>query len=381
VDLSQDTPVSAPAPLPDSAVFDAVPEPPNNPWLSPEQVTDPADTPVPVTETWLPSGESAPPVINQEYAEPVPEAVPQPVEPAPAALAEPPAEPVVPVAAPEPGPNAVTAVINQPPVAEPTLVEQTLMGQAVSADTQIGEPQVVPMPTPESLYRPETPAGGFDLGAVTTPMTTPLPGAAVPTAGIPAAAPTPVAPTAVIPDPALQETLAGQREARERALGNVVPDDEDVELDELPQRDNDRFAGSFALFLLRVVIAAILGVRGVQVVFNIPQTAQVFTDLGVPQGSIFAWVLGGLLLLFALMILLGFGTRVAGVLVAALGIATLAMLRWGPFSPFIAGEAGFIGDFDLLVTVIGIVFLLLGSGGWGVDAAMRHGRAKRKLYS
>jgi uncharacterized membrane protein YphA (DoxX/SURF4 family) len=386
---SWDSPALSPA-EPESLGSVSSPSEPVNPWGDP---TPPVENQV-FTVPMAPDHDDDLPTAAVDFGaatQTVPQAdaattafAPPPAQPEPEPitpfLAEP--TPTEPVAAPE-STAATTPLAPAPepavPAVEPTLVEQTLMQRAITPETlaqiPVTEPKVIPLPDPsaESLYRPPSP---------TVPMPTPpAPDAATPGFDLGAVATAPASALSAAAAPSFQDTLAGQREARERALGNVVTDDEDVAVDEIPQRDNDRFAGSFALFLLRLVLAAIVGVRGVQVVFHTSETAKVLEDLRVPEPTIFAWVLGGLLLLIALMSLLGFGARVAGFLVAALGICSLVFLRWGAFSPFLEGTAGFIGDFDLLVTVVGIVFLLLGSGGWGIDAAMRHGRQKRKLYS
>jgi len=171
-----------------------------------------------------------------------------------------------------------------------------------------------------------------------------------------------------------------ERAARERALGKVPPTADDVALPP-PERDrNDRFIPSIGLFLLRIALAAILGVRGVQVLFNIDATTAWLTDHHVPQADVVVWALAFVLLVIALMLVFGLGTRAAGLLTAAMAIALLVFVRWGYSSVFVDGQAGFTGDWDALVAAIGIALLCLGSGGWAIDAAMRYSRAKRKLY-
>ena len=173
---------------------------------------------------------------------------------------------------------------------------------------------------------------------------------------------------------------AQEKAARQKALGTVPVTDDDVALPP-PERDhNDRFLGSIALFLLRVVLAAMLGVRGVQVLFEIDGTTSWLTDHHVPQASIVVWALGIGLIIIAALLLIGFGVRLASIVITALAVAMLVWVQWGYTNVFVQGQAGFIGDLDLLVAAAGATLAFLGSGGWAIDAAMRYDRAKRRQY-
>ena len=166
-----------------------------------------------------------------------------------------------------------------------------------------------------------------------------------------------------------------ERAARARALGAVPPAEDDDEVPDPPSRaDNDRFAGSFGLFLLRLVLTAYLSVRGVQVLFNVQGTATWLSSERVPHADIFAWVLGIVLLICSLMLLLGLGTRTASVVIALLTIALLVFVRWGYAALFTQGQAGFLGETDVLIAGIALALVFLGSGGWAIDGVMRHNR-------
>ncbi|MDN5985654.1 MAG: hypothetical protein L0H88_08035 [Propionibacterium sp.] len=43
-----------------------------------------------------------------------------------------------------------------------------------------------------------------------------------------------------------------------------------------------------------------------------------------------------------------------------------------------AGTAGFSGDIELLLAGIGLVFLLVGAGGWSLEGGIRRSRVRRK---
>jgi len=171
-----------------------------------------------------------------------------------------------------------------------------------------------------------------------------------------------------------------ERAARAKALGTVEVSEDDVTVPPPERHINDRFIGSVGLALIRLVLAAVLGVRGIQVLWNIPATTTWLEDRSIPYAAPIAWALGALLVIITLLLILGFGVRLAGLLTAALAISMLVFVQWGYANPFVAGQAGFTGDWDVMVAGVGLALFCLGSGGWAVDAAMRFNRAKRKQY-
>ena len=56
----------------------------------------------------------------------------------------------------------------------------------------------------------------------------------------------------------------------------------------------------------------------------------------------------------------------------------LAFVMWGPWSPFVPGQPGFLGEFELLLAAVGLLFLLVGAGGWSVDRSFRSARQRDK---
>jgi len=168
-----------------------------------------------------------------------------------------------------------------------------------------------------------------------------------------------------------------ERVARAKALGAIDAPDEEVWAPEPPEKGhNDKFAGSLGLLFLRLVLAAYLSVRGIQILFDIPGTTNWLTDHHVPQGKLAAWALGIVLLLCTLMLVLGLWTRAASIIVAVLTISTLVFIQWGYASIFTSGQPGFVGDSDLLVAGSALALIFLGSGGWAADGVMRLNRAK-----
>jgi len=171
-----------------------------------------------------------------------------------------------------------------------------------------------------------------------------------------------------------------ERQARAKALGTVAVSDDDVEVAPPERHPNDKFLGSLGLFLIRIVLVALLGVRGVQVVSHIGATEDWLTNYHIPQPTLVAWLLGAVLIIVALLLLVGFGTRLAGLLTAAVAVLVLVFIRWGYAPVLVSGQAGFVGDWDVVVAGVGLAVFCLGSGGWAIDAAMRFNRAKRKQY-
>jgi uncharacterized membrane protein YphA (DoxX/SURF4 family) len=172
---------------------------------------------------------------------------------------------------------------------------------------------------------------------------------------------------------------AARREARSVALAATAP----VPLAApepviIHKRTNDKFWGSVGLFLLRLVLAAILAVRGLNILTDIPAAQAQFAQTVIPYPSIMAIVTGVAALLIALSLILGLLTRVAGLGIALIGGGALAFVQWGNWSPFIAGRPGFLGDYELLLTAVGILLLCIGAGGWSLDRSVRAGRERNK---
>lgn len=184
--------------------------------------------------------------------------------------------------------------------------------------------------------------------------------------------------------PTQEEILAAERAerkaARDKALGNV-PRSPEVELAPLPQvRTTDKFLGSLGLFLLRVIVAGIFGLRGIQHLTNLADTNSLIANTWLADyldPAVFAIVLGAAELLIALALVLGLLVRVAGFGVTAISVLALAFVLWGATSPFVE-KFGFTGEYELLLAGVGLLFMTLGGGGWAVDRSFRKSRQARK---
>ncbi len=137
------------------------------------------------------------------------------------------------------------------------------------------------------------------------------------------------------------------------------------------QRTNDKFFGSLGLFLLRLIVAAIMGVHGANKLMNLPAAVEMLQSTILPSPNILAIVIGSAEVAIAIALVFGLLTRVAGLGVALVAGGALAFVQWGNWSPFKPGEAGFTGELELLLVGVGLLFLLVGGGGWSVDRGFR----------
>ena len=170
-----------------------------------------------------------------------------------------------------------------------------------------------------------------------------------------------------------------RREARATALAAAAPVPQVApEPVIVHKRTNDKFWGSVGLFLLRLVLAAILAVRGLNLLTDIPAAQAMFAKTLIPYPGIMAIVTGIAALLIALSLILGLFTRLAGLGIALIGGGALAFVYWGSWSPFVAGRPGFLGDYELLLTAVGVLLLCIGAGGWSLDHSIRAGRERNK---
>lgn len=197
-----------------------------------------------------------------------------------------------------------------------------------------------------------------------------------------AAAPA-VAPTAVMEVPAepteeerkLAAERAARREAREAAL--AAPDARPEPIPEpvvVTRRTTDRFLGAFSLFLVRLVVAAIMAVHGLAFVTDPVAAQELFATTIIPEPALMATITGFASLAIAVALVFGLLTRVAGLGVLLIAGGALTFVLWGNWSPFVAGRAGFVGELELLLAVVGLLFLCVGGGGFSLDRSFRKSR-------
>ncbi len=171
------------------------------------------------------------------------------------------------------------------------------------------------------------------------------------------------------------QQLRAEKEARDQRLGLVATSEANAlrEAPPAPRRGVGGF-GSFGLLVLRLVVAAILGIVGYQILSDIDATTELLSRTLIPEPRTVAWVLGFALAVMAVLLVIGMAVRVVGLLLTVIAIGSLVFIRWGSFSIFVEGVEGFIGDKDLLLAAVGILFFSLGGGKAGVDGAISASR-------
>ena len=131
--------------------------------------------------------------------------------------------------------------------------------------------------------------------------------------------------------------LRADKEARNQRLGLVQTSDANAVRDPSPvRRRGVGHFGSFGLFVLRLVTAAIIGVVGYQVLSDIDATAEFLGATLLPEPRLVAWIVGFGLAVLAVLLVIGLAVRVAGLLLAVVAVGSLVFIRWGQFSPFVA---------------------------------------------
>lgn len=138
----------------------------------------------------------------------------------------------------------------------------------------------------------------------------------------------------------------------------------------------DRFNGAVALFILRLVTAAVAAVHGLQKLLNLGGTRDFFgqTQIPYPEWAALATSIGEVLIAGALLI--GLLVRVAGFGLLVISVGALVFVQWAPFTFLQDGVTGFVGEKELLLAAVGLLFLLLGGGGWGADRMFRSAKSK-----
>jgi putative oxidoreductase len=168
-----------------------------------------------------------------------------------------------------------------------------------------------------------------------------------------------------------------RRAEREQSLGTKPKTDEAIdEQATAPQapakRTTDKFLGSAGLFVLRIVTAGIIGLHGFAKALDITAVQAMLSNTVIPEPVIMSYVLTAGEVAIALALVFGLLTRLAGLGLAAIGIGALVFVQWigNPFN----GNA-LVGELELLLAGVGLLFVCLGAGGWSIDAAFRRRRA------
>ena len=182
-------------------------------------------------------------------------------------------------------------------------------------------------------------------------------------------------------DDAAAAARAQQRASRDEKLGTVhAVQAPEPEIITVTKPSTDQFAGALTLFLVRLALAAFAAIIGWQSLVDRQATIDALSYVGLDAtlaGSA-AWGVSILLIVVAVFLVVGLGTRIFAAVLLAGAVGFMAFFRFGPFSPFLEGHFGFYGDRDVLLGVLSLVPLLMGGGGFSIDAHLRHRRQKAK---
>lgn len=382
---------------PDAGVQDATPDTPvaaNLPGNEAASVEVPAAAEVPITEPAAAEVPAAEPVVGEpevatervyeadEFvshpvagsSEPV---VSEPTDVAPERVSE--ADDFVPAhAAEEP------AVVDAEPVVAEPVVEQ-VESSDVDEPTRIHPiepPSSWAEVHPEAKHLPadEVPPDSEAAAAQRSLFRDEAPTVALPAGAVAAAVPL-VEQTAVLDAQEAARVRREERAARDRQLGKVIaaPDDGDEPLvTKFTTPSTYKGLPSLGLLLFRLVIVAVVGIRAWQHITHLSATRDMWAATIVPSPGIIAWTQIGLEIAIAVMLVIGLGTRIAGLLLLILAIAQLAFVQWGVVSPFQPGATDFIGVVDVLLAGAGVLFATVGGGRIAFDGAIHTGHIRRK---
>lgn len=181
-------------------------------------------------------------------------------------------------------------------------------------------------------------------------------------------------------DEKAEAVRAQNRARRDEQLGTVraVPEPEIVTV---VRRSNDAPLGAFALFLVRVALAGWSGIVGWQALVDRQPVVDALMKVGVPWTAIepLSWGVGIGLITGAVFLVFGLATRFFAAIFLAGVVGFLAYFRFGPFSPFLEGHFGFYGDREVMLGVLSLLLVLVGAGGFSLDARIRQRRQAAKL--
>lgn len=361
----------------------------------PEAVVAPDDQSVPATVETEPTpvaswGESSVPSPSMDEvpvsATPVPEPVAAQTEPT-AVIAQPAGEAVAEVDEPSATTAAETASAT---AALPTVPVWTQPEPAQPEPLAAAEPAVLLPPAPPAVASmPAPPApdpwsqpAGADL-ADDEAIFRPYPGAPAPAAEEQAVSEE---------ERRLAAERAARRAASEAALTATIaapgpmaaadaastPIPEPVAPVTVVKRTTDGFWGSLGLFLVRLVMAAIFGIRGVQMLLDTTAADKLFSSTVLPMPTTMALVTSVACVLIAVSMVLGLATRYSGLGAALIAGGSLGLVYWGPWSVFVPNQFGFLGEGELLMAVVGLLLLFIGGGGWSLDRSLRSARERDK---
>jgi|GEM_PF-2990722 len=135
---------------------------------------------------------------------------------------------------------------------------------------------------------------------------------------------------------------------------------------------------SFVLILIRLIVAAILIIHATRQVLDFEHTTAIWNNSLLPAGEMWAIATIGAQYLIAVLLILGLAVRGAGIALMVTFLIVLFYLVWGAKPVFVDGNPGFLGETEVLLVVLGLLFAGLGGGAIGVDGAVHRASLEKK---
>lgn len=340
--------------------------------------------------------------VSQGVVEPEVAAEPEPPVVEPEAVAEP-EVPVAPEPVAEPSsavpvsPGLPTVPAWSPPPAEPEPAPgvEDVGAPAVAEATDTSEPEGVAAPS--LLLPPPPPAEPFQP-AVEESVPAPVwnePEAAdqaVPVVPAWGGTPSPLSEASEDNDAVSEEQRklaaerAARRDARSAALASPDPvvgveafptGSDSTDEPAATKRTTDGFWASLGLFLLRLALAAVFGIRGFQMLMDPTATQKLLSQTLLPMPGLLGPITAIASLLIAVAMVVGLATRYAAIGGAVIAVGSLVWVYWGAFAVFIPVQ-GFLGESSVTTAAACLLLVFLGGGGWSLDRSLRAARQKDK---
>ena len=137
-----------------------------------------------------------------------------------------------------------------------------------------------------------------------------------------------------------------------------------------------RLTARYGLAILRIVLGIAMAVHGwSKLSGGIGGVAGFFGSLGIPAPGLMAWVVTLVELVGGILLVVGFLTQIAGILIAIemLGIILFAFLLRG--APFIE-NGGITWEKEAVFGAAALCLALSGPGAWSVDDVVVDSRAR-----
>lgn len=128
------------------------------------------------------------------------------------------------------------------------------------------------------------------------------------------------------------------------------------------------------LLLLRLALGVVFIAHGLQkfLVDTIPGVASGFGGMGIPVPEVAAVVVAGLEVVGGLLLIVGFGTRIVGALLAVTMAVAMVLVHLP--AGFYAAEGGF--EYVMLLALASLALTLAGPGRIAIDALIRRRRTR-----